>query len=198
VSEQQPTPRPMPPQVAKFVQLYLTNGHNATRAAEGAGYSAKTAKQQGSRLLTRVDVQAAIKARVSTALEKAESQTAEIVEETDALLEQLVKVAVDCAIVDAKDFYDDTGKLLHVKDMPERARIAVHQFDFEEERLESSEGTVSFGRTTKIRTYDRLRAIEVIAKLKALVPPPQTVNIHNTQVNNTLNVYRWRTDEDDA
>ena len=43
----------------RFVELFLVD-LNATQAALGAGYSERTAKQQGSRLLTNVDVQAAI------------------------------------------------------------------------------------------------------------------------------------------
>lgn len=44
--------------VALFVAEYQKD-HNATQAAIRAGYSASTAKQQGSRLLTRVDVRQA-------------------------------------------------------------------------------------------------------------------------------------------
>ena len=44
---------------ARFVEEYLLD-LNATQAAIRAGYSEKTAKQQGSRLLTNVDVQAAV------------------------------------------------------------------------------------------------------------------------------------------
>jgi phage terminase small subunit len=44
---------------AAFVVEYLTD-FNATQAAIRAGYSPDTAKQQGSRLLTHVDVRAAI------------------------------------------------------------------------------------------------------------------------------------------
>ncbi len=43
----------------RFVAEYLVD-LNATQAAIRAGYSPKTAKQQGSRLLTQADVQAAV------------------------------------------------------------------------------------------------------------------------------------------
>lgn len=46
---------------ARFAQEYLVD-LNATQAAIRAGYSEKTAKSQGSRLLTNADVQAAIAA----------------------------------------------------------------------------------------------------------------------------------------
>lgn len=47
----------MTPKQKLFVKEYLVD-LNATRAATAAGYSEKTAKQQGSRLLTNVDVAA--------------------------------------------------------------------------------------------------------------------------------------------
>lgn len=48
---------------AKFVEAYIQNGGNAAQAAIVAGYSAHTAKQQGQRLLTDVDLSKAIAAR---------------------------------------------------------------------------------------------------------------------------------------
>ena len=46
-----------------FCDAYLANGMNATQAALEAGYSPRTAKSQGSRLLTFVDVQEYIRER---------------------------------------------------------------------------------------------------------------------------------------
>ncbi len=48
------------PQQAKFARAYVLS-FNATKAALEAGYSQKTARQQGSRLLTSVDMQAAVR-----------------------------------------------------------------------------------------------------------------------------------------
>jgi phage terminase small subunit len=53
---------PLSERKRKFVDAFMASG-NATQAATAAGYSKKTAKQQGSRLLTFVDVQQAIAAR---------------------------------------------------------------------------------------------------------------------------------------
>lgn len=49
------------PKQRRFVEEYLVD-LNATQAATRAGYSAKTAKQQGQRLLTNADIQAAVSA----------------------------------------------------------------------------------------------------------------------------------------
>ena len=53
---------PLSPKRQRFVDEYLVD-NNATAAAKRAGYSARTAKQQGSRLLTSVDVQQAVAER---------------------------------------------------------------------------------------------------------------------------------------
>jgi len=59
------------PKQQRFVEEYPVD-LNATQAAIRAGYSAATAKQQGSRLLTHVDVAAAIRKRLDKRSEKAE------------------------------------------------------------------------------------------------------------------------------
>ena len=52
-------PQPLTARRARFVSEYLVD-LNATQAAIRAGYSRRTARQQGSRLLTNVDVKRAI------------------------------------------------------------------------------------------------------------------------------------------
>jgi len=61
----------MNPRQTAFVKEYVVD-HNATQAATRAGYSKKTAKSQGQRLLTNVDIAKAIRrldAETSTRLE---------------------------------------------------------------------------------------------------------------------------------
>lgn len=61
----------MTPKQKIFIREYLID-FNATRAAISAGYSKKTAKQQGSRLLTNVDVRAALEQKSTKMAEKLE------------------------------------------------------------------------------------------------------------------------------
>lgn len=57
--------RTLSPKERAFVHAYMTDAAgNATQAARLAGYSPKTARAQGSRLLTKVDVRAAVDRRV--------------------------------------------------------------------------------------------------------------------------------------
>lgn len=44
----------------KFVKAYLLNGGNATKAATSAGYSEKTANEQGSQNLAKLSIKSAI------------------------------------------------------------------------------------------------------------------------------------------
>lgn len=62
---------PLNPKQIRFVQEYLIDP-NATQAAIRAGYSAKTAKQQGSKLLTVLDVREAVQAGQAAIAEKFE------------------------------------------------------------------------------------------------------------------------------
>jgi phage terminase small subunit len=59
------------PKQALFAREYLVD-RNATQAALRAGYSAKTAKSQGARLLTYADVKAAVDAGTVAIAEKLE------------------------------------------------------------------------------------------------------------------------------
>jgi len=52
------------PKQRAFVEHYLACGWNATEAAKRAGYSAKTAQEQGSRLLSNVMVKALVEQRM--------------------------------------------------------------------------------------------------------------------------------------
>jgi len=63
-----------------FALEYMVD-RNATKAAERAGYSKKTAKQQGSRLLSNVDIQALIQGSHQKRAEKLEITTDRVVQE---------------------------------------------------------------------------------------------------------------------
>jgi hypothetical protein len=77
----------LPPRRDRFVNEYL-HDMNATRAAIRAGYSPHTARQQGSRLLTDVDVNRAIAQGQRELAERTEANEAFIVAE-------LVEIAVN-------------------------------------------------------------------------------------------------------
>lgn len=90
----------------RFVQEYLID-LNATKAAERAGYSLKTAYSQGQRLLKNVEVLSAIEEAQKARVEKTE---------TDAAF--VLKRLVDEVSADLADLYNNNGSLKPVKEWP--------------------------------------------------------------------------------
>lgn len=80
---------PLTPKQQRFVSEYLKD-QNGTQAAIRTGYSAKTAKQQGSRLLADPRIQAAVRAGQKKVAKKAEVTVDSLMAE----LEQARKLAL--------------------------------------------------------------------------------------------------------
>jgi len=145
--------RMLTPKQARFVEEYLID-MNATRAAIRAGYSEKTANQQGPRLLEHPEIAAAIDAAKSARSERAQ---------IDALwvLQRLVSEAE----ADLADLFGDNGELLPVEAWPLIWRQGLVQGV---EVLELFEGhgadRVHIGRLRKIKLDSRIKRIELIGK----------------------------------
>ena len=108
------------PKQALFVREYLVC-LNATKAAERAGYSAKTAHAQGSRLLKNAEVAAAVAKANEERLQRVEVSADEILRELKRL-----------AFFDIADAFDNNNKLKDLKDIPEDARHALAGMEVEE------------------------------------------------------------------
>lgn len=96
------------PKQARFVAEYLKD-QNATQAAIRAGYSERTAKQQGSRLLTNADVVAAVGKGQQKVARKAEVTVESLARELEqarkiALAEKQSSAAVQATMGKAKLF----------------------------------------------------------------------------------------------
>ena len=68
-----------------FAEAWLANGGNATDAAKQAGYSPKTARAQGSRLLTKVDIVNLIRSGQDRLARKFELRTEDVLRELTML-----------------------------------------------------------------------------------------------------------------
>lgn len=77
-----------------FVEYYLANP-NATQAAIKAGYSEKTAKSQGQRLLTNVDIRALVEKRVETVAMSADEVLKELADIAKADWQDFIEVKRD-------------------------------------------------------------------------------------------------------
>lgn len=134
------------PRKTAFVQAYLSNGGNATAAAIAAGYSAHTAKQQGSRLLTAVDVKAALAIPAKKAADKLEITA-----------ERVLQVFAVAAFVDPRDFVDENGAPKALKDLTEHQARALHTVEIEEE-------TEKHGRIHKIKFRNATEGARELAR----------------------------------
>ena len=92
----------MTPRQKAFVAAFLKDG-NATKAAEKAGYSARTAKQQGSRLLTNADVAQAVEKGQQRVAEKAELTVASHLQTLEGLRDKAIAAGQLTAAIRAEE-----------------------------------------------------------------------------------------------
>lgn len=147
---------PMPgltPKQRRFVEEYLLD-MNATKAAIRAGYSERTANQQGPRLLENNNVRKAIDSAKTKRSEKLE---------VDA--EWMLQRLVDEVEADLADLYTDAGDLKPIDEWPEIWRQGlVAGVEIEALFDGYGEDRKQIGYTKKIRLSDRLRRLELIGK----------------------------------
>ncbi len=83
------------PKQQRFIDEYFTNGFNATKAATAAGYSQKTANEQGARLLANVSIQEEVRKRCQS-----------ISDEYPLLRKRIIDKLTKAAFSDITDFLD--------------------------------------------------------------------------------------------
>lgn len=127
----------------RFCHEYLID-LNATQAAIRAGYSRKTAKMAGSRLMTN-DV---IGRRIGEMQARREARTDRTADEVIRRLWQIVEA-------DCRQAVNDDG-------------TAVNPAEFSDDFASAIAG-IEIGDTVKIRMNDRLRALDLLAKHHALL-----------------------------
>lgn len=141
------------PKQRRFIEEYLLD-MNATQAAIRAGFSTRTAKEQGAQLLCKPHVRKAIDASKVKRSDKLD------VDAEFVLLRLVEEVNADLA-----DLYTDAGDLKPVDEWPQIWRQGLVA-GVEVEALFDGVGKdrVQIGFTKKIRLSDRLRRLELIGK----------------------------------
>lgn len=144
----------MTPKQEAFVREYLKD-LNATQAAIRAGYSERTANEQGARLLANVSVRSAIAAAQQKRAEKAE---------IDA--EWVLKRLHQDATADIADIYDERGHLRPVHEWPMVWRtglVAGIETVVERDGV-GTDGNPMFVTVRKVKLADRTRLLEMVGK----------------------------------
>lgn len=162
-----------------FAFYYAQHG-NGTQAAIDAGYSKKTARFQASRLLTNANVQEAIKKH-----------------HVDKHMgpEEVMAGLADIARLDMSDFLivqkDGSARLHMGKAKRARKLGLIREIQTDTETHASDEGDELVRVTkTKVKLYDRQRALETVAKHHGLLKDPEiniNINVHIELIDRT-----WR------
>lgn len=135
------------PKEQRFVSEYVKDC-NGTQAAIRAGYSKRTAQQQGSRLLLKVVVAEAIAAKLKKLDEKCELTAERVRASVLALL-----------IFDPRKAFNSDGTMKDISALPDDIAIAVAGIE-----VDDAQGDVK-----KIKFTDRIRAAELAAKILGMV-----------------------------
>ncbi len=106
---------------ARFVEVYITNGGNATQAAIEAGYAVSSAHVRGAELVKDSKVKVAIAARAKEVAKKYELTT-----------ELAARSIVQELTFDPAKLYDEKGKLKSVTALDEDTRMALASLEFEQ------------------------------------------------------------------
>lgn len=133
---------------ARFAQEYVKD-LNATQAAVRAGYSAKTAKAQGSRLLTRVDVS-----------EQIQALQAKVAAKSEITIERTMREIARIAYGDRRRLYDENGGLRNVHDLDEDAAALISELETDELFAGSGGDRVHIGYTRKVKTWSKNKALD--------------------------------------
>lgn len=160
--------QPLSDKQIRFCDEYLIS-FNATKAAIAAGYSKKTARAQGSRLLTVVDIQNYLQSKKQKTLQKLEISK-------DRVMLELSRVALQ----DIRQFYDEDGNLIPIHLLDDDAAAVLSGME-EEEIYDIVKGKKKqVGVLRKIKRWDKLKAIEMLAKHYGILKEvPPVVNNYN-------------------
>lgn len=140
------------PKQSLFVHEYVKDW-NGTQAAIRAGYSAKTAEQQASRLLSNV--------KISSVVDKMrlDLQNAIVVSKERVLLE-----FARIAFADIRKAYNEEGGLKNIHDIDDDTAAAITAIESEELYEGVGHGREQIGNTKKIKMSSKVAALRNLAE----------------------------------
>jgi phage terminase small subunit len=141
--------RKLTPKQSAFIEEFACD-MNATQAAIRAGYSAKTAKEQATRLLSNVHVAAEI-AKGRAARSERTGITA------DRVLQELARVA----FLDIRKLFNPDGSMKPLSELDDDTAAAIAGLDLAEIRDEDGKPV---GVLKKIKIADKLVALDKLAR----------------------------------
>lgn len=147
------------PQQSLFAREYLKD-LDGKAAAVRAGYSAKTAESQASRLLRHVKIRALL-ADLGKKAQEALAREAEAVELSVA---RVLKELAVIGFSDLRQLLDADGKLKPVSEWPDAAALAIGSIEVVKETVRNGEEVSTHEQTIKVKTWDKPRALEMLGR----------------------------------
>lgn len=157
-------PKPLSARQEAFCREYLVD-LNTVQAALRAGYSEKYANHKAHTLLRNPAVAAEIERRMA-----ARSRRTEV--SADQVLEGLAAIAFG----DLRRLFDEKGALLKPDEMPDDVAACLAGLDVV--TVSKGQGAVEY--VAKVKTNDRLRALELIGKHLGMFIDRQEVTLKGT------------------
>jgi phage terminase small subunit len=147
---------------ARFVQEYAKD-LNAMKAAIRAGYSPKTAKDQGSRLLRDPK----IRAQVDALLVK-------LTKTNEVTVERVLREIARIAFGDIRKLFDDKGNLRPIHELDDDSAALIASVETEEIYAGTGKERQSVGLARKVKQWDKGKALDLCMAYLGL-------GMHNTR-----------------
>jgi len=141
------------PKEERFCYEYLLH-LNATKAAISAGYSEKTARQIGARLLSKVDIQTRVQHLKDNLAETAGISALRVIKEHEKI-----------AFTDAGQIRDKWMDLKAFEDLTDEQKATIQEVTTRE---------VKFGTEVKVKMYDKQRSLDAINAMLGFNAPTKT------------------------
>lgn len=150
----------------RFIKEYILD-HNATQAAIRAGYSEKSAKVTGSRLLTDANVRAAI-----------EKKQSKIDAKLDVTVERVTLELARLAFYDPREYWNEDGSAKPFTELSEDARRAVAGFEMAELFTGTGEERGLAGYVKKFKLADKGLNLERLGRHLQMFPTKVDIDIN--------------------
>jgi phage terminase small subunit len=137
------------PKQLRFIDEYLVD-FNATQAAIRAGYSKRSASEQGYDLLRKPQIQSAIKAKQK-----------ELAHKVGITRERIVQECARLAFSDFRKLFNENGTLKPFADMDDDTAAAIAGIDVVE--MGGEDGSAPM-QTKKVKLWDKNSALEKLLK----------------------------------
>lgn len=173
------TERPLTPKQAMFVREYLVD-LNATQAATRAGYSERTANEQGARLLANASVLRAVQEAMEARAQRVQLQSDEVLNELRILLRS-----------DVRQFrVANDGSLTLAEGVPDEMWRAVSSVKHKIREIPTKDGDPMFLREIEFKLWDKNAAIDKAMRHLGLLKDGASLTLNQT-TNTQVNVWQF-------